>query len=273
MLKQISNSKVVFAGAGPGDPDLITVKTLKYLQTADVVVVDRLVDQSLLSQTKLGAKIFFVGKEAGNSNSFSQEAINELLVSEARVANVVLRLKGGDVSFFSNLLAELDFLRENGVQFEIVPGVTAASGAAAYAGIPLTARGFSNSVRFLTYTHPELIDDSQVSELSLTEDTLVFYMSSRTLPDLIARLLEKNICREKWVAVVEQASTPYQKIFAAPIDQFLETQGSHFRSPSIVIIGQVAKLHTKFGWYNSRSEDENFFPSVGESYLKTAKVA
>src|SRR5690348_3471777 len=110
MLKQICNSKVVFAGAGPGDPELITLKALKYLQTADVVVVDRLVDQSLLSHTKLGAKIFFVGKEAGNSNSFAQEEINELLVSEAKLVNRVLRLKGGDVSFFSNLLSELEFL-------------------------------------------------------------------------------------------------------------------------------------------------------------------
>ena len=273
MLKQISNSKVVFAGAGPGDPDLITVKTLKYLQTADVVVVDRLVDQSLLSQAKLGAKIFFVGKEAGNSNSFSQEAINELLVSEARISNVVLRLKGGDVSFFSNLLSELDFLVVNNISFEIIPGVTAASGAAAYAGIPLTARGLSNSVRFLTYTHPELIDEPQIRELSTTDDTLVFYMSVKTLPNLVTRLLNQNICREKWVAVVEQASTPFQKTFAAPIGEFIETQGQNFKSPSIVIIGKVARLHAKFGWYKSGSEDENFFPSVSEHYLKTAKVA
>jgi uroporphyrin-III C-methyltransferase/precorrin-2 dehydrogenase/sirohydrochlorin ferrochelatase/uroporphyrin-III C-methyltransferase len=273
MIKQISNSKVVFAGAGPGDPDLITVKALKYLQAADVVVVDRLVDQSLLSQTKLGAKIFFVGKEAGNSNSFAQGAINELLISEARIANVVLRLKGGDVSFFSNLLSELESLVENNIPFEIIPGVTAASGAAAYAGIPLTARGYASSVRFLAYTHPELVEESQIKELASTDDTLVFYMSSKTLPNLVERLLKKNISSEKWVAVVEQASTPFQKTVAAPVNEFLATQGRHFKSPSIVIIGKVAKLYSKFGWFNSVMDGENFFPSASGHYLTTAKVA
>ncbi|HTH58209.1 MAG TPA: uroporphyrinogen-III C-methyltransferase [Cyclobacteriaceae bacterium] len=268
------HSKVVLAGAGPGDPELITVKTLKYLQTADVIVVDRLVNHSLLNNTKRGAKILFVGKEGGNANSFSQETINDLLVSEAKLAKLVLRLKGGDVSFFSNTVAELETLVANNIAFEIIPGVTAASGAAAYAGIPLTARGFSNSIRFLAYTHPEQIEDGQIRELALTDDTLVFYMSSRTLPFLIDRLLENQISAEKWVAVVEQATTPYQKVFASSIEDFVpEFSERRFKSPSLVIIGKVAKFCKKFQWHDPRDNDENFFPSVDASFFTTAKVA
>jgi uroporphyrin-III C-methyltransferase len=273
MTKQIFKSKVVLAGAGPGDPELITVKTLKYLQSADVIIVDRLVDQALLSYAKLGAKIFFVGKEAGNSNSTSQEVINDLLISEAKLANLVLRLKGGDVSFFSNLVSELEVLSSNNIPFEIIPGVTAASGASAYAGIPLTARGISNSVRFLTCTHPQQIEDHQVGELASTDDTLVFYMSSKTLPILINRLLENQMSTEKWVAVVEQATTPNQKVFACALDDFLFEFGDRpFKSPSLIIIGRVVKLYKKYQWFKSQGNDESFFPSV-ENYITTAKVA
>lgn len=274
MIKSINPTKVILAGAGPGDPDLITLKTLKYLQTADVLIVDRLVDQSLLEYAKLGVKIFFVGKEGGNACSTTQESINELLVAEAKPGRLVLRLKGGDVSFFSNILSELETLTQNHIPYEIIPGVTAASGAAAYAGIPLTARGIASAVRFLAYTHPELIEEDQIRELASTTDTLVGYMSSKTLPSLISRLLENEISTEKWVAVVEQATTPSQRTFAFPIGEFLEATGSRkFRSPSIVIIGGVAKFHKKFNWRNFSFGEESFFPSVEQNYLSDSKVA
>lgn len=273
-MKQITQSKIILAGAGPGDPELITVKTLKYLQIADVVVVDRLVDPSLLNYTKLGAKIFFVGKEAGNANSFSQEEINDLLVSEAKRAKLVLRLKGGDVSFFSNIVSELEALNSNNIPYEIIPGVTAASGAAAYAGIPLTARGLANSVRFLANTHSDSISGDQIKDLASTDDTLVFYMSSRNLPNLIQRLSESGISNDKWVAVVEQATTMSQRIIASPIKDFLfEIEARSFKSPSLVIIGKVSKLCKKFQWFKAQERDEEFFPSVDEHYLTTAKVA
>ncbi len=110
MIKQLNTPKVILAGAGPGDPDLVTVKTLRYIETADVLIVDRLVDQSLLGHAKLGVKIFFVGKEGGNPCSFTQESINQLIVAEAKLGRLVLRLKGGDVSFFSNVFSELETL-------------------------------------------------------------------------------------------------------------------------------------------------------------------
>ncbi len=274
MIKQLNTPKVILAGAGPGDPDLVTVKTLRYIETADVLIVDRLVDQSLLGHAKLGVKIFFVGKEGGNPCSFTQESINQLIVAEAKLGRLVLRLKGGDVSFFSNVFSELETLIANNISYEIIPGVTAASGAAAYAGIPLTARGFASSVRFLTYTHPELVDEKQIRELASTDDTLVLYMASKNLSQLITRFLENEISEEKWVAVVEQATTPGQKVFSYPVKEFLSgTRERRFRSPSIIIIGKVAKLNQQFNWFNASKVGENFFSTVQTDFLNTAKVA
>lgn len=269
-----SNSKVVLAGAGPGDPDLITVKTLRYLRTADVLIVDRLVDPSLLVHAKEGSRIFFVGKEGGNPNSTSQDAINQLMVTEARQGQLVLRLKGGDVSFFSNILGELETLSANGIAYEIVPGVTAASGAAACAGIPLTARGLSASVRFLSYTHADAVEESTLQELAVTDDTLVFYMASQSLTNLVNRLTSHSISGEKWIAVVEQATTPYQKVFAHPFYEFLKaTEGRKFKSPSLVIIGKVVQLHKDFQWIEETEEEREFFKPLGEPIIKTLQYA
>ena len=274
MIKRIKTAKVVLAGAGPGDPDLITLKALNYIKTADVIIVDRLVDQSLLDNAKLGVKILFVGKEGGNPSSFTQESINQMLVAEARRDRLVLRLKGGDISFFSNVFSELVPLVENNIPYEIIPGVTAASGAAAYAGIPLTARSYSNSVRFLSYSHPELIDEKLIYDLASTEDTLVLYMASKNLPELISRLLRSRVSHDKWVAVVEQATTPNQKVFSYPINEFLlATNESKFKSPSIIIIGKVVKLQRQFDWFKTIESEESFFPSAQPNFLNTAKVA
>jgi len=186
----------------------------------------------------------------------------KLIISDEEVARAARRQ------------AELETLITNNISYEIIPGVTAASGAAAYAGIPLTARGFASSVRFLTYTHPELVDEKQIRELASTDDTLVFYMASKHLLQLVTRLLKNEISEEKWVAVVEQATTPGQKVFSYPVKEFLSgTRERRFRSPSIIIIGKVAKLNQQFNWFNASKVDENFFPTVQTDFLNTAKVA
>ncbi|GHN01768.1 uroporphyrin-III C-methyltransferase [Cytophagales bacterium WSM2-2] len=274
MRSNQNKGRVILAGAGPGDPDLVTIKTLNYIKTADVLIVDRLVNHSLLSYAKLGASFFFAGKEGGNPYSFAQENINELLVSEALQGKQVLRLKGGDVSFFSNIFSELEVLVANGIRYEIVPGVTAASGAAACAGIPLTARGLSSAVRFLSYVHPELIDDCGMHELAMTEDTLVFYMSSRNLPFLIERFLKHERPNHKWVAVVEQATTPSQRVFAHRLDEFLQaTQNVEFKTPAVIIVGKVAELHQRFDWFNSSHSPEDFFAPLQNSFNSGLKYA
>src|SRR5882672_10635488 len=164
-----SYGKVILAGAGPGDPDLITLKALRYLRLADVVITDRLVSEELLYQhVKPGAKVIYVGKQAGQNASTPQDVINALLVEHASVNQLIVRLKGGDITFFSNVLDELKTLVEHGIPYELVPGVTAASGAAAYAGIPLTARGYSSAVRFLTYYRSVVCNEQSWKDLATT---------------------------------------------------------------------------------------------------------
>jgi len=157
-------------------------------------------------------------------------------------------------------LDELQILTSNNIPYEIVPGVTAGVGAAAYAGIPLTARGYSTGVRFLTYYQSTKLTDEYWKELAQTDDTLLFYMSSETLDDLVEKLIENKISPDKLLAVAEQATTPLQQIYISNIYQYQTTlQGKSFLSPSLVIIGRVVALHEQFNWFNSNNTGENYF--------------
>ena len=259
--------KVILAGAGPGDPELITLKAIRYLQEADVIITDRLVSETILEEfTRKDALILHAGKQRGKGASTTQATINELIIEYALQGNLVVRLKGGDVSFFSNILDELQALTQHQIAYEIVPGVTAASGAAAYAGIPLTARGYSAGVRFLTYYKEEIWDGKYWKELSQTNDTLVFYMSCGTLEMLVARLLEHGIGTDKHLAVVEQATTPQQNVYSCNIhDYFRQNGGYTYVSPSLVIIGKCAVLHEKFQWIPNSKSKKNYFKPVNKN--------
>ncbi|MBC7587288.1 MAG: uroporphyrinogen-III C-methyltransferase, partial [Chitinophagaceae bacterium] len=148
----MKNGKVILAGAGPGDAELITVKLQRRLAEADIILTDRLVNPEIIELfANTYAEVIMTGKQGYNQTSHSQNEINEIMVEHALKGKTVLRLKGGDVAFFSNILDELIALEENNIEFEIIPGITAASGASASTGIPLTARGYSKSVQFLTY--------------------------------------------------------------------------------------------------------------------------
>jgi uroporphyrin-III C-methyltransferase len=256
--------KVILAGAGPGDPELLTVKTLRYLQRADVIVVDRLVSPDILKYyARQEALVVPVGKQYDNAGSTPQSTINELLVRYALEGKLVVRLKGGDVSIFSNVLDELRALVRHQIPYELVPGVTAALGAAAYAGIPLTARGYATSVRFLT-NYEEQALDADYLELAHTNDTLVFYMSSAPLDRLIKKLLQQGIAADKWVAVIEQATTPMQRVAACPVHDYPIGSGIQYASPTLIIIGRVASLHADFQWLADSKRDEHYFPSIQE---------
>jgi uroporphyrin-III C-methyltransferase len=261
--------KVILAGAGPGDPELLTVKTLRYLQRADVIVVDRLVSPDILKYyARQEALVVPVGKQYDNAGSTPQSTISELLVRFALEGKLVVRLKGGDVSIFSNVLDELRALVRHQIPYELVPGVTAALGAAAYAGIPLTARGYATSVRFLT-NYDEHALDADYLELAHTNDTLVFYMSSAPLDRLIKKLLQQGIAAEKWVAVIEQATTPMQRVATWPVHDYPTGSGMQYASPTLIIIGRVASLHADFQWIADSQKDGFYFPSVPESLKKT----
>ena len=256
--------KVFLVGAGPGDPELLTLKALRHLQTADVVIVDRLVSPVVLSDyIRSGTLVIPVGKQCSSSASTPQADINELLVEYALQGKRVVRLKGGDISIFSNILDELQTLVRHGIPYELVPGVTAALGAAAYAGIPLTARGYSTAVRFLTAYRNDLLDAGYWQELARTEDTLVFYMSSQPLDALVGQLIQYGIADDRWVAVIEQATTPQQRVTAHPVREWLAAaQGHSFASPSLIVIGRVAALHAAFGWKADSGNGELYFPPV-----------
>ena len=278
--KQIG--RVILAGAGPGDPELITRKAARYLQCADVVLTDRLVsDEILRDLVNPNAKVIYVGKQCRRGNSTPQETINELMVQYALKGKLVVRLKGGDVSIFSNILDELETLVAHNISYEIVPGVTAALGAAAYAGIPLTARGYSTAVRFLTYYKSDVISEAYWLELARTPDTLVFYMSAETLDTIVNKLTEHNIGRDKHIAIIEQATTPLQNIYTSNIYEYRKVmKGQSFVSPSLVIIGKVVTLNEQFNWViNSNSKEYHFKPvaslqnKIDQYYNKKKHVA
>jgi len=258
--------KVILAGAGSGDPDLITVKAARCLQQAEVVLTDRLVSDAILkAYVSPSAEIIYVGKQCRRGVSTPQATINELLVEYALAGKYVVRLKGGDVSIFSNVLDELQALTQNNIPYEIVPGVTAALGAAAYAGIPLTARGYSTAVRLLTYYKSDVVTEDYWKELAATNDTLVFYMSADTLDMVVAKLVKYGIAADKLLAVAEQATTPLQHIHTCSLYDYETTlKGQRLVSPSLVIIGKVVALHEQFAWLQNSGSKEYYFKPVAE---------
>jgi len=259
--------KVILAGAGPGDPELITVKTARYLQQADVVLTDRLVSKEILDQyVQKNTEIIYVGKQCRTGPSTPQATINELLVMHAAEGKLVVRLKGGDVSIFSNILDELQTLTEHNIPYEIIPGVTAALGSAAYAGIPLTARGYSTAVRLLTFYKSDVVSDAYWKELATTDDTLVFYMSAETLNGVVENLVKNNISGDKLLAVIEQATTPLQEVHICSLYEYDTTLKSHsFLSPSLIIIGKVVALHEQFKWIENSGTQEHYFTTVSKN--------
>jgi uroporphyrin-III C-methyltransferase len=258
--------KVILIGAGPGDPELLTVKAARWLQQANVVLVDRLVSPQIIKEyVSADAEVVPVGKQCRRGASTPQDTINKLMVKHAEQGKLVVRLKGGDVSIFSNVLDELQALADHAIPYEIVPGVTAALGAAAYAGIPLTARSHSTAVRFLTYYKSDAVTEDYWKELAQTDDTLVFYMSAETLPAVVDKLTSNRIDPEKLLAVVEQATTPNQHVQVSSLYQYKASFGDRkLASPSLVIIGKVVALHQQFAWLqNSGCTEEYFRPVEG----------
>lgn len=245
--------KVVIAGAGPGDAELITLKLQKRLIEADVVITDRLVNPDIISDhARKDALILFAGKQGYNDNSFSQEEVTELIIEHATQGKKVLRLKGGDVAFFSNVLDELNALIERNIPFEIIPGITAASGASAYSGIPLTAREHSQGVQILTYNPTSYYNPETWKHLANSSNTLVFYMAAKNICDLAELLLRYSKKPMTKLAVIEQATTIHQQVHITTLtDCAKDFAGKPFSSPSLVIIGDVVKLHDQFNWFNS----------------------
>jgi uroporphyrin-III C-methyltransferase len=252
--------KVIIAGAGPGDAELITVKLQKALGIAEVIIVDRLVNPAIIHENAKGdAEIIFVGKQGYNDASLTQDEVSKVLLHHAGSGKKVLRLKGGDIAFYSNVLDELKILQENNIPFEIIPGITAASGASAYAGIPLTARGYSQSVQFHTYNPNSFYSTEKWKCLAASTDTLVFYMAARNITDLAELMMRFSKKPLTPLAVIEQATTVHQQVHTTTLrDCASDFAAKTFSSPSLVIIGDVVNLHKEFHWLASGGQGSIF---------------
>jgi len=258
-----TTGRVIIAGAGPGDAELITVKLQKRLAEADVILVDRLVNPDIIDTwAQKDALVLMTGKQGYHDGSVAQEDINKLMVGHAQNGKTVLRLKGGDVAFFSNVLDELVALQQAEIPFEIIPGITAASGASAYAGIPLTARGYSKGVQFITYNPCSHYSPEKWKSWANSGDTLVFYMAARNLAGLVELLTRYSRYPATPLAVIEQATTPYQKVHITTLKDFSENKDQVFSSPSLVVVGEVVRLHEQFNWYQAEREGSVFHQLV-----------
>ncbi len=265
-MSNTTTGKVILAAAGPGDPELITVRATRFLQKADVVITDRLVSSQIIEEyVSPDALVIYAGKQAGKGYSTRQTTINQLILDYALQGKLVVRLKGGDVSIFSNVLDELETLVANDIPYEIIPGVTSALGAAAYAGIPLTARDHSTAVRFLTYYKSDVVSDEYWKELAKTDDTLVFYMSGESLVKVISKLREQNIGSDKSIALIEQATTPFQRVRIFRFEEEISAEKVQFISPGLVIIGKVVSLHEKFKWLKNYQGNEYYFQPLNKA--------
>lgn len=261
MSRQISNKGyVVLAGAGPGDPDLITLKLQRSIAEADIIITDRLVNPSIINDhASKDVEVILAGKQGYNDASLSQLQINSLIVSNAKAGKRVLRLKGGDIAFFSNVLDELIVLKENNIPFEIIPGVTSASGAAAYAGFPLTARNYAKAVQFIAFNPDNNLGDDKWKELASSNDSLVFYMAAKNLITLAEILIAYGKVPSTGLAVIEQATTIHQQVHVSSLENCRsDFERRTFSSPSLVIIGNVVTLHEQFNWFVSGVEGSVF---------------
>ncbi len=243
-----SHGEVYLVGAGPGDPDLLTFKALRLMQKAEVVLYDRLVSNPILEMVRRDAERVYVGKQR-DKHAVPQEEINQLLVNYAKQGKRVLRLKGGDPFVFGRGGEEIDLLAENNIPFQVVPGITAANACACYAGIPLTHRDHSQSVRFITghmksgeanYPWKEFVNDQQ---------TLVFYMGLKNLKAICEALIHAGKPETTPAALVEKGTLPDQKVHIGTIKTLpSDIENLEIHAPTLLIIGNVVTLQPKLSW-------------------------
>ena len=242
--------EVYLVGAGPGDPDLLTFKALRLMQQAEVVVYDRLVSKPIMDLVRRDAERIYVGK-ARSDHAVPQEGINALLVRLAQEGKRVCRLKGGDPFIFGRGGEEIEQLFAAGVAFQVVPGVTAAAGCGAYAGIPLTHRDHAQSVRFLTGHLKEGSPELPWSELVYEHQTLVLYMGLVGLERITQQLIAHGLRPDMPVALVSKGTTPEQKVLVGTVaDIAAKVEGSGIAAPTITIIGEVVKLRDQLRWFD-----------------------
>ncbi|ELY5853347.1 siroheme synthase CysG [Cronobacter malonaticus] len=241
--------EVVLVGAGPGDPGLLTLKGLQQIQQADIVVYDRLVSDEIMNLVRRDADRVFVGKRAGY-HCVPQEEINQILLREAQRGKRVVRLKGGDPFIFGRGGEELETLCDAGIPFSVVPGITAASGCSAYAGLPLTHRDYAQSVRLIT-GHLKNGGEFDWHNLAAEKQTLVFYMGLNQAAAIQEKLIEHGMDPQMPVALVENGTSVKQRVVAGVLSE-LGALAQRVESPSLIIVGRVVALRDKLNWFSSK---------------------
>jgi uroporphyrin-III C-methyltransferase len=249
--------KVYLVGAGPGDPDLLTLKGKKCLEEARVVLYDQLVSDELLEHAADSSELIYVGKQAGK-HCANQRAIEELLIRKAREGKTVVRLKGGDPFIFGRGGEEAAALKRAGIPYEIVPGVSSAIAVSAYAGIPITHRSWASSVAIVT-GHKASNSSGQVKweELARSVDTLVILMGLRNLREIMNRLLEGGCEPQRPVALIHSATRPSQKSLLGSVQTIADlADQAKFKSPTVIVVGEVVRLGRELHWFSETVIDD-----------------
>ncbi|WOB50380.1 uroporphyrinogen-III C-methyltransferase [Xanthomonas hydrangeae] len=247
----LAPGSVTLVGAGPGDPGLLTRHALRALRQADVLLYDRLVSPQILRLARRDALCVEVGK-AAQGHSTRQEQIHALMLEHARAGRRVVRLKGGDPFVFGRGGEELEFLRDHGIAFQVVPGITAAIACAAYAGIPLTHRDHAQSLRLITAHCKDSLDTLDWQALGQERQTLAFYMGVAGLDGIQQRLLQAGRAPATPFALVENGSRPQQRVITGTLASLAATAQQHaVRAPALLILGEVAGLAASLHWFGA----------------------
>ena len=253
-IQKPQTGEVILVGAGPGDPDLLTIKALNELQKAEVVLFDQLVSEEILALIRPEAELISVGKKAGH-HSVPQDQINQLLVEQAQAGKRVVRLKGGDPFMFGRGAEELQTLKAVGIRYQVVPGITAAAGATAYAGIPLTHRDHAQSAVFITGHSKKDGKEPDWASLARGRQTLVIYMGLMRSVHIQQRLVEHGLDEATPVALIERGTTVHQRVVRGELRE-LGALAEQVVSPSLMVIGEVAALADSLAWFNPQPETE-----------------